>query len=167
MSLEAMLRKLNVLYFWTPLDPSSRNTIVRSCVVPFQPHQSHRSKYQFLSEIGVAVCQQCYSATRDYATGVVIFLPWFQNECFWGQLRSKVNHSWPGWGEARQFFFGFLQLSLEGRRCSCLLDGSGSWCGGILVRLVMHLFWGEKYKDLWFYTLFYIFILYLYSSWWK
>ena len=35
---------------------------------------------------------------------------------------------------------------------------------GILVRLVMHLFWGEKYKDLWFYTLFYIFILYLYSS---
>ena len=29
---------------------------------------------------------------------------------------------------------------------------------GILVRLVMHLFWGEKYKDLWFYTLFYIFI---------
>ena len=38
------------------------------------------------------------------------------------------------------------------------------YCGGILVRLVMHLFWGEKYKDLWFYTLFYIFILYLYSS---
>ena len=35
---------------------------------------------------------------------------------------------------------------------------------GILVRMVMHLFWGEKYKDLWFYTLFYIFILYLYSS---
>ena len=35
---------------------------------------------------------------------------------------------------------------------------------GILVRLVMHLFWGEKYKDLLFYTLFYIFILYLYSS---
>ena len=28
----------------------------------------------FLSEIGVAVCQQCYRATRDYATGVVIFL---------------------------------------------------------------------------------------------
>ena len=41
----------------------------------------------------------------------------------------------------------------------CILS---SW--GILVRLVIHLFWGEKYKDLWFYTLFYIFILYLYSS---
>ena len=25
---------------------------------------------------------------------------------------------------------------------------------GILVRLVMHLFWGEKYKDLWFYESF-------------
>ena len=31
----------------------------------------------------------------------------------------------------------------------CILS---SW--GILVRLVMHLFGGEKYKDLWFYTLF-------------
>merc|ERR1711963_1039782 len=27
-------------------------------------------------------------------------------------------------------------------------------CRDILVGLVMHLFWGEKYKDLWFYTLF-------------
>ena len=53
---------------------------------------------------------------------------------------------------------------LEGvvdRKLSPLRDISNR---GILVRLVMHLFWGEKYKDLWFYTLFYIFILYLYSS---
>ena len=53
----------------------------------------------------------------------------------------------------------------DASRDSLGVEGSNrptSW--GILVRLVMHLFWGEKYKDLWFYTLFYIFILYLYSS---
>ena len=38
---------------------------------------------------------------------------------------------------------------------------------GILVRLVMHLFWGENYKNLWFHIFFYISNFNLYSLWWK
>ena len=73
--------------------------------------------------------------------------------------RGRGGHSRPlKWGESR--------AHRRGRRhdvyCWHVFVNRG-----ILVRLVMHLFWGEKYKDLWFYTLFYIFILYLYSSWWK
>ena len=55
-----------------------------------------------------------------------------------------------------------MQDSNPAARVAPLLHSVHFW--GILVRLVMHLFCGEKYKDLWFYTLFYIFILYLYSS---
>ena len=44
---------------------------------------------------------------------------------------------------------------------SITIIGYCTYIWGILVRLVMHLFWGEKYKDLWFYTLFYIYTLFV------
>ena len=75
----------------------------------------------FLNEIGVRACQQCYRATRDYATGVVIFLG-FRMSAF--EDNFAAESSTHGQDEVRfaSFLFGFLQLSLEGRRCSCLLD---------------------------------------------
>ena len=43
----ASIRQLqqSPLYFWTTYDTISQNRIVRSCIVPFQPHQS-RQPYQ-------------------------------------------------------------------------------------------------------------------------
>ena len=62
--------------------------------------------------------------------------------------------------------------AIQFKVCMCLRVYEYSalvWCSkwGILVRLEMHLFWGENYKNLWFYALFYIFNLFLFSSWWK